>query len=395
MKRCYIVPGFLCSSLFRDGPGQGVYWADPSQLIWRGIDPLRLDAAGTGPGSPGGLELYPFGAVGIYWDSPARQLLSQLSPHGYDNFVYGWDWRKRIRTSGDFLGAHILAEIDPAEPCVIACHSAGGLVARGAWTYLLERGETRLIRRIVTLGSPHWGTYAPVETWVAKGDLIRQLKWILNGLAFSANSTVIAGGRRYWSDDDIISLTQTWPAMYDLLPVIGAPGSEVDPDRAEVYDATSYAPGRRPSQAHLSYARDVTGPWLRSAASQPPTHVITAVAGDGTPTSNRLDPDRSQHMRAASLSNGIGDGVVTFRSAYAVDAVCYDWDVHHSDMPTAAIQSGQLAELLLAERSPPTPPPPVEVIPGIVPYSTSMPPIVTRTAGCPGGASRADGSCVC
>lgn len=395
MKRCYVLPGFLCSALWRTGQGIDAYWADVGQLAWRGIDPLRLDAAGTGPGSPGGLSLFPFGPVPMFWDAQARLLADQLRPHGYSVFVYGWDWRKRIRTSGDLLGAHILAEIDPDDPCVIACHSAGGLVARGAWSYLLARGEERLIRRIVTLGTPHWGTYAPVETWVARGDLIRQVKWVLNSLAFSANTSPITGGRRYWSDDDIISLTQTWPGMYDLLPVIGAPDTEFDPDRAAVYDAESYAPGRRPSQDHLTYARDVTGPWLRSTASKPPTHVMTAIAGDGTPTINRLDSDRSQHMRATSLANGLGDGVVTTSSASAANAVLLEWDVLHADMPLAAIQSDQLVDKLLAERSPPDPPPPVEQIPGLVPFSMTMPPVVSRQAGCPGGATRMNGSCSC
>lgn len=395
MPRCYIVPGFLCSALWRTGPGVDSYWADVSALIYRGIDPLRLDAAGNDPGSPGGEALFPFGAVGLYWDKPATQLLAQIKPHGYETFVWGWDWRKRILDGGALLGAHILAEIDPTEPCVLACHSAGGLLARAAWSWLGDRGQTGLIRRIVTLGTPHWGTYEPVNVWTGGGSLMSQLKWILNSLAFGANSVPVSGGRRFWSDDDIIALTQTWPGLYDLMPVIGAPDTEDDTARPALFDAANYAPGRRPSQTHLDHARDVTGPWLRSSASMPPTEVITSVIGSGYSTRARLDPDWSPNIRGSSLQAGSGDGVVTSSSAAAALSVAYDWSVLHGDMPTASVQGGYLADMLLAVRTPPDPPPPPVTIGGIVPFGTTLPPLVATAAGCPPGASRADGSCSC
>jgi pimeloyl-ACP methyl ester carboxylesterase len=74
--------------------------------------------------------------------------IRQMLPYGYPSSRGVEHGAIRLR---DFLRRNVRGgEID------LVCHSLGGLVAR---TYLQELGGARRVRRCITLGTPHFGTY--------------------------------------------------------------------------------------------------------------------------------------------------------------------------------------------------------------------------------------------
>ncbi|MCX6124571.1 MAG: hypothetical protein NTV34_07445 [Proteobacteria bacterium] len=79
-----------------------------------------------------------------------------------------------------FLRRHVRGgEID------LVCHSLGGLVAR---VYIQELGGSRRVRSVVTLGTPHRGTYNAYWLWSRVGRELRPDSLLLKRLSDSPRS---------------------------------------------------------------------------------------------------------------------------------------------------------------------------------------------------------------
>jgi hypothetical protein len=358
MTNCYYVPGTLSTALYRTDADGGLIWVDPPSLVLGQFGCMRLNPDGTGPGPPDGLPLTAGEPLVDYNGAAVKALVSGLGAAGYEVVPFGWDWRYHFFAAGDRLATKIRDEVTVADPCSIVAHSAGGLVARAAWTTLNLAGEGGLIRRIVTLGTPHYGTYYPVVVWSGGPEDVYQLVTLatsVGGAIFAA-----AGGRlgRLWDNVGVANLTTTWPLLYDLLPVIGAPESAGDPARGKVFARSSWAFAVRPSQLHLDFSKDVVGPWLLDPGTMPPSWVLTTFGGREQSTPNVLARPERLGLSDCYTSTLAGDGVVPLASSLVAGSATYTAPWGHIDLPTLAAESGWLVDAVLAIRPPFSPPPP-------------------------------------
>ncbi len=395
MPRCYVLPGLLSSEIRAASGSHVALWADPVQIGLGTTGGLRLAPDGLSPGPPDGRNTIVGDPLPDYWAEPIATLSDQLRTHGVTVQAYPYDWRKSIRFLGPALAAQIRADVTPDDPCAIVAHSYGGLVARAAWYDLVLSEDTGLVRRIVTLGTPHQGSY---ETTLTLGVSDEGMEQILTLNHTVANGFSLAPGvnpTTYMTADKLTRIVATWPALYDLLPLVGSTDADSDPLRVQLYDSTVWAPGGHPSQALLDQSYSIIGPMLRNPDSMPPSWVLTTMAGTGISTRSRLEDPSKLGTAAACSQTSEGDGSVTARSALVPLSVRYTAMIRHSDLQRQLIALGTVAEAVLDPRGPPTPiPPPVTSTDPLMPEFTG-PPFQSRLNSTPGGPLCASGRCNC
>jgi pimeloyl-ACP methyl ester carboxylesterase len=332
-----------------------------TQLALGRFRALKLDSNGTSPAPPFGVPLFVQRPLPDYYQAAAAELTDDLAPHGYTVVQWAFDWRMLARSQAALLASHIRANVVSAEPCTLIGHSYGGLVARCVWANLLATGETALVRRIITLGTPHFGSYRPLALFAGADQLEGQLQVLSEVRAVGLLLTNLVPGQLPYSNLELAQICATWPALYELLPALPAPAGANDPLRPAVYDWRNYRGGAVPSAAWLDYARLQWWPFLATAASLPPADVLTTVAGTGVPTPARLVALDSLGTVSGIENDVEGDGAVTVDSALIADSAQITVPGLHGMLPLTLAQGDQLAELVMAERSPAPPPPPVSI----------------------------------
>ena len=151
----------------------------------------------------------PIRAAGALLPGYAKLKLT-LSLQGFDARFFAYDWRLGIDQIGAALAARILAG---GKPVALVAHSMGGLVARVAMKCL----PRRLVKRLVMLGAPNRGAFAPVLALRGTYPFVRRL----SRLDLEHSPEELAG--RVFS---------TFPGLYQLLPAtVTAEGVDLlDPD---------------------------------------------------------------------------------------------------------------------------------------------------------------------
>jgi hypothetical protein len=318
-------------------------WVSYSRLALGQVGQLRLAPDGVSPGPPDGVACNFGGPLPDYYATAFSVLADQLRPAGYQTIQVGFDWRKEIVDQGRSLAGRILAQVDPGDPCAIVAHSHGGLVARAAWSLLVGSGESARVRRIVTLGAPHRGSYAaPGISCLARSEAYQVAALSQVSLAINLGGvppTLIDPPR--WTVADVAALAASWPALYELYPAL--PPTPEDPQRAALYDARLWPVARGVQQRWLDYAATTYAAWRDSSASIPPASVLTTVGGTGWPTTDGLVVPSALGSPAALGSTDQGDGTVTLASALVPGSRTYTVQLRHADLPRVLALSGDLA----------------------------------------------------
>ncbi len=384
----FIVPGLAESALSiapsGNNPGTLIYPDIPGFLLGS-FGAMRLAADGVSPGPPDGLALVSPGVLGPWVGNPTAQLQLRARSAGFNLVNWNWDWRKSIFAAGDALAAEIVAATPAGSQSSIVGHSAGGLVARRAWSTLGATGQQHLIRRIVTLGTPHYGSYSVVNAWSAGETFVRTL-WSWNSWAGQTIPGItFLSDYVGWSLSQVIALSQTWPSLYEILPMLDAPDAGTDPNRIDLYTAANWGGISPPSQAWLDYARTVFQPWALGSASQPPENILISVAGGYRETPSGLVDVTRLGTPSALGETSDGDDTVTRASAQLVGSTTYRVTPDHSSLYANACQNGDLLEWLTVSL-PPTPPPnpeqfetsPIAVVLDDPPYAPNPPGIAAH-----------------
>jgi pimeloyl-ACP methyl ester carboxylesterase len=151
-SRVLIVPGMMGSRLC-EVPGRGsAIRPARAKPLW--VDPLRIAAGHLRRLSLPGTRSHPIRPAGALLPAYAKLKL-MLSIEGFDPRYFAYDWRLGIDKIGQALASKIRAG---GKPVSLIAHSMGGLVARIAAKQLPKR----LIKRLVLLGTPNQGAFAPV-----------------------------------------------------------------------------------------------------------------------------------------------------------------------------------------------------------------------------------------
>jgi CHAT domain-containing protein len=154
--RVLILPGIMGSKIGKRGKiFDDVYWFDPLDVAKGNLDRLAL-----GPKEPG------FVALGVILLGYLKLKL-RLKAVGYDAAFHAFDWRQSVAEAGAELVARLAKE--GGENVSLVAHSMGGLVARWAL------GNGGKCRRLVMLGTPNYGSFAPVMALRGTYPVVRKV----------------------------------------------------------------------------------------------------------------------------------------------------------------------------------------------------------------------------
>lgn len=240
-----------------------------------------------------------------------------------DRFVvhpFSYDWRKGVNLAADRLHHFIesLALDRPGRQFVLVAHSMGGVVAS---LYARRHSEwADRIQRVVLMGVPLGGTFAPFEAVIGSYPFVRRVAW------FSTGNDI----------DDLRRAVATFPGLLDLLP------------NPQLFDGVDAVYGRRewpdaiaPRQQWLDQSRNMKPAVLDSPLLERASHFVSL--GHGTVASLA----RQDGMLWRGPRTAVGDGTVPGRAA-AVDGLPSFRVQHaHDDIPNDPRAIAATVELLL------------------------------------------------
>jgi len=359
----YLVPGYLSSHLYTDVQHREQLWIDYLQLGLGRVGKMRLAPNGVDPGPPDGVQLYVGHPLTDYWLRPAQILQEDLG-EGFQVRMYGWDWRRELGGQGEALANQVRADLAVGQRCTLIAHSTGAIIARVAFASLQATGHGEAVRRIVSLGGPHHGTYLAVLALSGLSAEALDLASISSaGRGIQVVLPDVLPAYKEWLLRDIERLIASWPSIYQLMPSLTSEDAAADPLRAELYSAENWPAAAGVSQLWLDYARTTWASRLSSPAAHPPKWVMTTVAGLGHGGGYVLSDVSQLGRRGALVDRTDGDGIVSADSAYLSGGTHYLLtDCRHHELPLVTALTGDLAEWVRAQRSPATPvPPPVRL----------------------------------
>jgi len=206
----YVLPGLMGSRIGTRGRiFDDVLWVDVIEIAAGHLVRLAL---------PRGANLV---ALGAMWLNALKLKLS-LQVAGFGARFHAFDWRLGIEPLALELVQRL--EHDDAHGAMLVGHSMGGVVARAA---LAQAGDR--VSRVVQIGAPNFGSYAPVLALRAVYPTVRKLA---------------ALDRRHSAEDYARLIFRTLPSLHELLPsplrsgdvdlfdVASWPDDELRPDRA-------------------------------------------------------------------------------------------------------------------------------------------------------------------
>jgi len=152
----YVLPGLMGSRIGTRGKLlDDVIWLDPIEVAAGHLTRLAL---------PRGARLV---ALGVMLLNVLKLKLS-LQVAGFDARFHAYDWRRSVEALARDLNARIAAE--GGRDVLLVGHSMGGVVAR-----LALATDPGHIARVVQLGSPNLGSFAPVLALRAVYPTVRKL----------------------------------------------------------------------------------------------------------------------------------------------------------------------------------------------------------------------------
>lgn len=282
-----IVPGVMGSQLglARAAPlPNDILWLDPIDIQLGRLAALRL---------PGAAPIIPLGMVLFYY----LRLRLQLRAAGFVTVCHDYDWRLGLEELGRGLAQRLQAE--PGERLAVIAHSLGGLVSRAAL------GLQRLDRleRLILLGTPCYGSFAPVQALRGTYAVVRKLATLDMG----SSAETLAG-----------EVFSTFPSLYHLLPW-GRCEGELD-----LFDASQWpVSGPQPDRELLAQGRAARG--LLAL----PDERCVAIAGVGQETVTGLARRDDDFVYTITRH---GDGTVPVVSAELAGASQYYVSLSHSDL---------------------------------------------------------------
>ena len=297
----FVIPGILGSQLGiarRPPLPNDVLWLDPIDIQVGRLRLLGLDAAA--PIVPLGVVLYSH-----------LKLRLRLRAAGFAVTLQDYDWRLGIEESGATLAERLREQ--GSRRLAIVAHSMGGLISRAA----LALPGTRHVERVVLLGTPNRGSFAPVQALRGTYAVVRKIAR-LDGATTAERLT-----------EEVFN---SCPSLYQMVPVSSGRGA------ADLFDpgAWPYAgPALRPPL--LEQARRFRE-WLPPADER-----FVAIAGVGQETVTAVAKRRDGFVYTITRH---GDGTVPADSAALEGTITYFTSTGHSDLTRDAHVGSAIVELL-------------------------------------------------
>ncbi len=294
----YILPGLMGSRIGSRGRLiDDVLWLDLIEVAAGHLTRLAL---------PRGDKLT---ALGVMLLNSLKIKLS-LKIAGFDTRFHAYDWRRSVKTLAAELNARIRR--DRGSKVMLVGHSMGGLVAR-----LALAGDRGRIARVVQVGSPNHGSFAPVLAMRGVYPSVRKLA---------------ALDQRHSAEDLARAIFRTLPALHELLP---------DPSRAagpNLFELENWPrDDLRPDRRLLAAASAARRGWPESDARC--LHII----GSGQETVTRLR--KLDGSFEYSLTRE-GDGTVPLALAEMSGVPAWFANEKHGGLPNNGRVISAIADLL-------------------------------------------------
>jgi pimeloyl-ACP methyl ester carboxylesterase len=296
-----VLPGILGSQLglARRRPlPNDVLWPDPIDIQVGRLSLLGLDA---------GAPIIPLGVV-LY---SHLKLRLRLRAAGFAVTLHDYDWRLGIEESAASF-ADWLRECG-ARRLAIVSHSMGGLLSRAA----LALPGTQHVERVVLLGTPNLGSFAPVQALRGTYAVTRKI----------ARLDVATTVERLTEE-----VFNSFPSLYQMVPVTPRDGA------ADLLDPRAWpdsGPALRPplfARARRFHAG------LRAADER-----FVAIVGVGQETVTAVSRTRDGFVYTITRH---GDGTVPANSAALDGAHTYFANAAHSDLTRDANVGAAIVDLL-------------------------------------------------
>jgi pimeloyl-ACP methyl ester carboxylesterase len=299
--RVIIVPGIMGSQLghVRKPPL-------PNDILW--VDPIDIGIGRlTALGLPGRANIVSLGVV-LY---SYLKLKLHLRAAGFAVCFHDYDWRLGVDELGRAFAERLRAE--PAERLAIVAHSMGGLVSRAA----LAAPGAEKVERVVLLGSPNFGSFAPVQAVRGTYAVVRKIARLVgNASAESLASAVF----------------NTFPSLYHMLPAASCSGG------TDLFDAGEWPrSGPQPNPELLEAART-----LQSKLALPDER-FSAIVGVGQETVTSVRRRTDDFVYTVTRH---GDGTVPAISAALPGAQTHYVPVAHSDLTRDRLVAAAVVDLL-------------------------------------------------
>jgi pimeloyl-ACP methyl ester carboxylesterase len=297
--RVLILPGIMGSTLGTRGAiFDDVIWFDPLDITRGNLMDLALS---HGPGKLTSLDAFPLVYTG---------LRLRLRNDGYDADYHPYDWRMSIAD----LGAALLKRLksEPADEIFLVAHSMGGLVARAAIALRAPK-----IKRLIMLGTPNHGAFAPVQAIRAVYSVVKQ---------------VAALDTRHSAEELSEKVFTTFPGLYQMLPTRDQFSS------VDLYDAANWPRrGPQPRQPLLDQVRPVQ----ESLAKADERFFLIAGVDQETTVGLRFEEDEFVYDNSME-----GDGTVPLASARLDGAQTYYVAESHGSLPNNRAVARAVSEIL-------------------------------------------------
>jgi pimeloyl-ACP methyl ester carboxylesterase len=299
--RVIIVPGIMGSQLglMRRAPlPPDILWLDPVDIA-AGRLKLLKPAHDDGVVSLG-VVLYTY-----------LRLKLHLQAAGFNCAFHDYDWRLGVDVLGQALGARL--RLEPAKRMMLVAHSMGGLVSRAA----LAMAGTDCVERVVLLGTPNSGSFAPVQALRGTYAVVRKIARL--------NQEQSAE----WLAEKVFN---AFPSLYHLLPT---PGRSADLD---LFDSAQWPQsGPRPRTRLLAAARTLS----RTLAAADERFVV--IAGVNQETVTAVARQRDDFVYTITRN---GDGTVPTDQALLPGARTYFTATAHSELARDHGVAQAVADLL-------------------------------------------------
>jgi pimeloyl-ACP methyl ester carboxylesterase len=299
--RVFVVPGIMGSQLGlrRQAPlPNDILWVDPIDIELGRLSALRLPATA---------QIVSLGAV-LY---SYLRIKLHLRTAGFDAAFFDYDWRLGIDELGRAFAERVRA--DPAGSVRVVAHSMGGLVIRAA----LALPGMQKVTRVVLLGTPNFGSYAPVQALRGTYAVVRKIARLVK----TSSAELMAA-----------EVFNTFPSLYHMLPTAERHGG---PDLLELSAWPESEPRVRP--ALLATAR----PFRDSLA--PPDERLAAIVGVGQETVTAVALRNNEFEYTITRH---GDGTVPLVSAELPGALTHYARVAHTDLTRDPVVAAAVVELL-------------------------------------------------
>jgi CHAT domain-containing protein/pimeloyl-ACP methyl ester carboxylesterase len=195
-----LLPGIMGSKIGRDrklNPFDDVVWVDPLGIARGHLSQIALPDKGR------------WKAIGVMLIAYLK-LKFRLQREGYDADFYPFDWRKSIADLGAELKAKLAQNNDEIS---LVAHSMGGLVARAA----IQQGAP--FKKLVMLGTPNHGSFAPVLALRGTYPVVRKIGWL---------------DRKHTPEELSRDVFSSFPGLTQMLPFQG------HFDGVDLYDVKSW-----------------------------------------------------------------------------------------------------------------------------------------------------------